>query len=490
MTALSASTLDTLDPQVAIPTYDRDAVTVGMVHLGVGGFHRAHQAAFHDAIMNAGGPLDWGICGVGVLPIDLRMRDALRAQDGLYTLVAKHPDGTMEPRVIGSIVEYLFAPDEPEAVVEKLASPATRVVSLTITEGGYNVDDVTGAFDLEAPDVAHDLASPRTAPRTAFGLVAEALRRRRDRGLGAFTVMSCDNLQGNGTVARTAFGAFAAALDRDLGAWVEANVPFPNSVVDRITPVTTDVDRLAVHELYGIEDQAPVVCEPFIQWVLEGSRAGALPPYADVGVRLVDDVLPHELMKLRLLNAGHQAVTYFGRLFGYQFVHEATRDPLIETFLNRYLDEEAVPTLTGVPPAEIAAFRDAIPDRFGNPAIADTLERIATDASDRIPKFLLPVVRDRLARGEDVTLAAAVVASWARCLDGLDEEGELIAISDRRHDELMARVRHRRADPDAFIGDQAIFGDLAEHEGFAAPYRATLASLDAKGARATLAALL
>ncbi len=490
MPALTERTLALLDDRFEVPAYGRREVTTGMVHIGVGNFHRAHQAAYHDRLLGEGGPLEWGICGVGVLPADRRMEQALLAQDGLYTLVVKHPNGLIEPRVVGSIVEYLFAPHDPEAVIEKLAAAATRVVSLTITEGGYGVDDVTGGFDATRPDVAHDLSRPGAeSPRTAFGLVVEALRRRRNRGLEPFVVMSCDNLEGNGDVARTAFGTFARLLDPALGDWIHEEVAFPNSVVDRITPTTTDPDRLALRELFGIEDRVPVVCEPFTQWVLEGSRAEVLPPYADVGVRLVDDVRPYELMKLRLLNGGHQALAYFGRLCGYRFVHEAARDEYLGAFLAAYLDHEAMPTLSGVPAAELAAFRAALPERLGNRAIGDTLNRLAVDASDRIPKFLLPVVRERLARGEDVTRAAAIIASWARFAEGVDERGDAITLVDRRRDSLIARARRRRDDPDAFVSDPAVFGDLVEHEAFVAPYRAALASLDERGARATVASL-
>ena len=233
------------------PSYDRAQVTAGVVHFGVGGFHRAHQAMYHDRLMNDGKALDWGICGVGVMPGDRAMKEALDAQDGLYTLVVKHADGTYEPQVIGAIVEYLFAPDDPEAVIEKLASSTTRIVSLTITEGGYGVDP----------------GSP------AFGLITEGLRRRRERGLEPFTVMSCDNLQGNGHLSRRAFTAFASLRDPELGAWVAHEVRFPNSMVDRITPVTTDEDRAEVRERFGVDDRWPVVCEPFTQWVLEIGRA-------------------------------------------------------------------------------------------------------------------------------------------------------------------------------------------------------------------------
>jgi mannitol 2-dehydrogenase len=250
------------------PTYDRRRVTTGVVHFGVGGFHRAHQAMYHDRLMNDGKALDWGICGVGIMPADRRMKEALDAQGGLYTLVVKHSDGTYEPRVIGAITEYLFAPDDPEAVIEKLAAEATRIVSLTVTEGGYNIHNVTGDFDAVNPDVVHDL-QPGATPRTTFGLITEALRRRRERGLQPFTIMSCDNLQGNGHLSQMAFTAFARLRDPELGGWVEREVEFPNSMVDRITPVTTDADRADVRERFGIDDKWPVVCEPFTQWVLE-----------------------------------------------------------------------------------------------------------------------------------------------------------------------------------------------------------------------------
>ena len=242
---LNARTLKSVSERLPVPSYNRSLVTPGVVHFGVGGFHRAHQAMYHDRLMNEGNSLDWGICGVGVLAADRLMRDALDAQDGLYTLVRKDSDGTWEPRVIGSIVEYLFAPDDPQAVIEKMAAPSTRIVSLTITEGGYNISDITGEFDAANPDVVRDL-EPDAVPRTVFGLVIEALRRRRSRGLAPFTVMSCDNLQDNGRLSQRVFTTFARLRDPDLGDWVEREVRFPNSMVDRITPVTTDADRAEI----------------------------------------------------------------------------------------------------------------------------------------------------------------------------------------------------------------------------------------------------
>src|SRR5450759_3988923 len=280
MTELTAQTLPARRDHLPTPGYDRSALRVGIVHLGVGGFHRAHQAMYLDRLMNQGLALDWAICGVGVLPTDSRMRAALQAQDGLYTLVRKSADGTYDARVIGSIVEYLLAPDDPERVIERMTDPLVRIVSLTVTEGGYNINAVTGEFAATAADVVHDLA-PGAVPRTTFGLITEALVRRRERSLAPFTVMSCDNIQGNGEVARSSFAAFATLRNAELGDWVRSQVCFPNSMVDRITPVTTDADRDQVAARFGVEDRWPVVCEPFTQWVLQDAFGNGRPPVLD-----------------------------------------------------------------------------------------------------------------------------------------------------------------------------------------------------------------
>jgi mannitol 2-dehydrogenase len=489
MTQLSANNLASLPDGVPVPGYDRTQLRTGIVHFGVGGFHRAHQAMYVDRLMERGAALDWGICGVGVLPSDRRMKEVMDAQDGLYTLVVKHPDGTFEPRVIGSIVDYLFAPDDPEAVVERMADPQTRIVSLTVTEGGYNISPVTGDFDATAPDVVHDL-QPGAAPRTSFGLVTEALVRRRERGLAPFTVASCDNIQSNGDVARRTFGAFAALRSEELGAWVQREVSFPNSMVDRITPATTDDDRVEAGQLLGVDDQWPVVCEPFTQWVLEDSFGLGRPPLEDAGVQVVGDVEPYELMKLRLLNASHQALAYFGQLAGYTLVHEAAQDPLFQRFLRGYMEEEATPTLRPVPGIDLGKYRETLIARFSNPAIRDTLARLAFDGSERMTKWLLPVLRENLAAGGKIRRATAVVASWARYCEGVDEQGQPIDVADHRRDRLTANAGRQREDPLAFVADRDLFGDLVDDERFTSPYVATLAFLHEHGARATLEAVV
>jgi mannitol 2-dehydrogenase len=482
---LNAGTLSSLDPIVQIPRYDRAAVRTGIVHVGVGGFHRAHQAMYIDRLMNNGEALDWGICGVGLLPGDATMRDVLRAQDGLYTLVLCYPDGTWEPRIIGSIVEYLYAPDDPEAVIEKMADVATRIVSLTVTEGGYNISHVTGEFDLNTPDVAAD-SGGHSLPSTVFGLVTEALARRRDRGLAPFTLMSCDNVKGNGHVARLAFTTFARARDPQLGDWIDEFGCFPDSMVDRITPRTTDADRAGVAERLEITDGWPVMCEPFVQWVLEDDFAQGRPAYENAGVQVVDDVEPYELMKLRLLNAGHQVLGYLAYLAGYRLVHEACADKLFADFVLAYMDREATPTLPPVPGVDLSAYSRELIERFSSPAIRDTLARLCTDSSDRIVPFLLPVIRAQLAVGGEVIRSVATVAAWARYAEGVDEDGEAIEIDDPRQAELTAAARRYENDPLAFLRDRSLFGDLADDQRFTAPYMAVLESLHTRGARRTL----
>jgi mannitol 2-dehydrogenase len=460
---LSAQNLNAF--KIPVPNYDRSQIGIGIVHFGVGGFHRAHQAMYVDELLNNGQARDWGICGVGVLPGDRRMRDALRSQDYLYTLILEHPDGTRQPRVIGSIIDFRYAPDDPEAVIELLADPATRIISLTITEGGYH------------PPLS-----------TVFGLVAEALNRRRERALPSPTIVSCDNIVENGEVARRAFTSYAEVSNPALAQWIRDNTKFPNSMVDRITPVTTPEVIARLDSEYGVQDAWPVAAEPFAMWVLEDDFSDGRPALDQAGVQLVDDVSPYEAMKLRLLNASHQGLCYFAYLTGYRLVHEAAQDPVIAEFLSRYLDSEAMPTLTRIP--GLAEFKDALLPRFANAYVRDTVARLCAESSDRIPKWLLPVVRDNLRSGGPVRLAAAMVASWARYAEGVDEDGEPIEVVDRLADTLVPIARSQRENPTAFLQNRSVFGDLVDESRFVEPYLWTLDSLHRDGARATLEALL
>jgi mannitol 2-dehydrogenase len=489
MTVLSSDTLARLDAAVSVPRYDRGQVTAGIVHISVGNFHRSHQAMYIDTLMNRGEAMDWGICGMGLQPSNAAMRDVMAAQDGLYTLVIRHGDGTWEPRVIGSVVEYLFVPDDPEAAIEKLASPAIRIVSLTVTEGGYNLDSVTGSFRASDPLVQADLR-PGAVPQTVFGLVTEALARRRDRGIPAFTVLSCDNIGGNGHVSRGTFTAFARLRDPALASWMTEHVRFPNCMVDRITPQTTSADRDALSRRFGVEDRWPVLCEPFTQWVLEDSFASGRPLFEDAGVQIVSDVEPYELMKLRLLNASHQALCYPGYLVGYRFVHDVTSDPLFARFLLDYMLSEAIGTLRPVPGIDLTGYAHQLIERFSNPEVGDTVARLCANASDLIPKFLLPVIREQLALGGPFIRAAAVVACWARYCEGTDESGEPNEMDDALAPQLRAAASRQADFPDAFLTDnRSVFGDLADDARFTRVYVGILGSLRERGVRSTLADL-
>jgi mannitol 2-dehydrogenase len=484
---LSASALDRLPGTVAVPSYDRSAVTPSIVHFGVGGFHRAHEAMYLDRLMQDDKALEWGICGVGALPHDRRIVDTLREQDGLYTLVVKHPDGRREPRVIGSLVEVLFAPDDPQAVVDRLADPRTRIVSLTITEGGYLVNQVTGEFDADDPSIQADLVEG-AVPRTVFGYIVAGLAARRAAGRPPFTVMSCDNLPGNGDVARRMMTAFARHKDPGLADWMDEHVAFPNSMVDRITPVTTAEDTALLADDFGVADGWPVVCEPFTQWVLEDEFTDGRPPFEDAGVQVVEDVVPYELMKLRLLNASHQALCYLGYLSGHRYAHEVCQDGLFVDFLLGYMKEEAIPTLPEVPGVDLEAYRHQLIERFANPEVRDTLARLCAESSDRIPKWLVPVIMRNLETGGEVSRSALVVASWARYAEGVDEQGVPIEVVDRIRDRVVAAAARQGTDKLAFIRDRDLFGGLADDQRFAEAYVAALDSLHEIGARATLEA--
>ncbi|GIF45560.1 mannitol 2-dehydrogenase [Asanoa ferruginea] len=460
MTALTAATVGRLDPRVATPAYDRSALEIGIVHFGVGGFHRSHQQAYLDAIA-ATGETGWGVCGVGLLPPDAAARDAAHAQDGLYVLTTSAPDGTQQSRVIGTLIRYLFAPDDPDAVLAVLTAPSTRIVSLTITEGGYGTDDLAGAF----------------------GYLTEALRRRRADGVAPFTVLSCDNIEANGQVAKQAVVASALSRDPELADWIDATVSFPSSMVDRITPVPTADTREALRAEHGIEDRWAVRSESFTQWVVEDRFPAGRPDLASVGVQLVPDVEPYELMKLRLLNASHQAMSCLGLLDGQTWVHYVCRDPLFVTFLRRYMANEAIPTLRPVPGVDVSAYCDQLIERFASEAVRDTLERLTVDASDRLPKFLIPVLRHQLAAGGPIDCCVLVLAAWSRYLEGG-------TFTDRQAHELVPLVAQERTRPGALLEFAPVFGDLANNPRLVSSYVAAREALGSGGPRLAMKGLL
>lgn len=469
---LSLATLPDLPDGVAGPGYARAALSPGIVHIGVGNFHRAHMAVYLDRLFALGRDLDWAILGAGVRPGDAAMRDRLRAQDCLTTVVDLDPAGSTA-RVIGPMIDFL--PVDPAALVAALSDPAIRIASLTITEGGYYIDPLTGAFDADHPDIAADATSP-DAPRSVFGILLAALRARRDAGTPPFAILSCDNIPHNGEVTRAALGGLAHLLDPDLAAWIESGVAIPNGMVDCITPATGPAVIARVRAL-GIEDSAPVTCEPFRQWVLQDRFPEGRPALEAVGVEFVEDVLPYELMKLRLLNGLHAAMGYAGDLRGHRMVHDAVRDPLIRDWLRTLARTEIIPTLSPIPGVDYDAYLATLFERFGNHAVGDTIPRICLDGSNRQPKFILPTLRDRLAQGGSADGLVMEIAFWRRhCRDSA-------TLDDPRADLLRSTASEH---PGAFLALTEIFGDLGQATSVADPFDRIARDLDARGPDALL----
>lgn len=469
-----------LPPAVRRPAYDRDNLTAGIVHVGIGGFHRSHQAYYTDELIGLSGTAGWAICGVGLMEPDRLMHKRLESQDYLYTLMVNHPDGTFTVRVIGSIIEYLFAPDNPDTVIEKMAHPDTKIISLTITEGGYNFNQATGEFVNENVDIQWDLKNPHQ-PKTIFGYLSESLKRRMERGVKAYTVLSCDNIQHNGDVARRMLLAFTDLKDVDLRRWIEGNVRFPNSMVDRITPATTEENKLALLRDFGIDDTCPVICEPYCQWVIEDSFSDNRPEWEYVGAQFVPDVSPYEKMKIRLLNAGHSLLGFLGALHGYKFIHEVVHDPLFLAFLRKFMDEEVTPVLDEVPGIDLNLYKESLIERFGNSCIKDNVARICLQSSAKIPKFLLPTIREQLHAGGPVECSAFVVSAWCRYAEGIDEKGNKYPLEDDMKLILQESAVRSHQDPLAFLRIEPVFGDLINSERFTETYIKALRDLYQNG---------
>lgn len=484
---LGESTLARISPLVAIPGYDRSRIEPSIVHIGVGGFFRAHQARYLDELLRRGQADGWGYCGLNLLEQDRVMREVLRRQDGLYTLVSRDANGDT-PRIMGSLVESLhLLVDGSETVIERLADARTRIVSLTITEGGYYLNEGTGEFNESHPDIIHDLAHP-CSPRCAFGVLAAALRLRKQRGLAPFTLMSCDNLRHNGDLLRRMLLAFVELQDTDLARWIGEHCAFPNSMVDRITPATTDEHRALVREKWGINDAWPVVAEPFRQWVIEDEFTLGRPSWELVGAQITSDVAPYERVKMRLLNASHQAMCYIGLLLGYEFAHEAIADPQINRLVRGMMDEEVTPLLTAPVGMDLGDYKNSLMQRFANPAMGDQLARIATEGSARVPGFVLPSIVEQLERGGNIRRLAFTVACWFRFLQGTNDSGRELPVVDPHRERLMEAARRGGSDPAPLLAQKDLLGDLGQSDVFVEEVSAALRCLCDKGAAAALAA--
>ncbi len=465
---LNKNTIENLSAGLQKPLYNRAGVKPSIIHIGVGGFHRAHQAYYLDALLNEQ-LTDWAICGMGLKPYDEGMYKAMKQQDCLYTLLIKHPEGQLQPRVIGAITDFVFVPENYERALQQLADEQTKIVSLTITEGGYNFN-TAGEFIIEDADVQWDVKNPFT-PRTVFGLLTTALKIRRENNIQAFTLLSCDNIQHNGDVLKKMLLSYCGLVDTSLAAWINENVCFPNSMVDRITPVTTPQDKALLKEKFYLDDACPVVCEPFIQWVLEDTFSYGRPAWEKAGVQFVKDVTPYETMKLRLLNAGHSLLGILGMLYGYHTIDEAVGDDDLQELLRHFMDMEVTPTLEGIEGIDLNEYKKTLMGRFANPNIKDQLSRICSESSAKLPKFLLPTIREQLAGDGQPSHSIFILAAWCHLLELYEQEAYNYSFQDEMLDVLIKNARDSvQDDVMKFIKTEAVFGDLANDEHFVEIY--------------------
>lgn len=479
---LSNATLGRLPETIRRPAYDRSRLSPGIVHIGLGNFHRAHQSWYLSRLFDLGLDHDWAILGAGVRAQDAAQRDRLLAQDCLTTLIELAPD-TTRAEVVGAMIGYLPVLPDTAALVAQMADPAIRIVSLTVTEGGY-YQTADHGFDADHPDIVHDATHP-DRPRTAFGAMVAALARRRAAGVGPFTGLCCDNLLGNGAVLRQTVLGLARLSDPGLADWIGEHGAFPNGMVDCIVPATGPREQAMARDL-GIEDQVPVTHENFRQWVLEDQFCAGRPRWEQVGVTFSDHVHAYETMKIRILNAGHQVIANAGELLGLEFIADCMADPQVAGFLHRVGMQEIAPTVAPLPEMTPAAYADLIARRFANPAVRDTVRRVAFDGSSRHKGFVLPILRDRLRDGASVEGLALTEALWARMCAGTREDGSPIAPNDPAWDDLRAAAERARSRPLAWLEQRAIYGDLAAATPFAEAFERWLSLIWAEGTRAAL----
>ena len=479
---LRQDTLPQHDGQLRVPTYDRSRLSRGVVHMSVGGFSRSHQLSYFDDLAEQRLTDEWGVVGVGLH--SSTMKDALAPQDYLYTVVERSGEHE-NARVVGALIDYHFAPDDPDAVLATLTAGSVRLVTMTITGTGYLLDG-DGEFQPD-DDVRHDLEHPER-PCTVFGFLVEALDRRRRAGVAPFTVLSCDNMQSNGTATRNAVLAFARLRDEVLARWIADHVSFPSSMVDRITPSTGPEERDSVARTYGVDDRWPVITEPFTQWVVEDDFCNGSPPLDEVGVSFVPEVSAHELMKTRLLNAGHSALGYLGTLAGYATTDEVMADPVMHDYLAALMSREVAPMLPQPEGVDLAEYQQVLLERFANPAIGDGLDRLCRRGSTKMPNYLLPSLGQALAEGREHRLLALAVAGWFRYLRGTHLDGRVIDVHDAHAEALGELARAGGNDPRPLLRERWLFSDIADHEQLAVEVQQALESLEAHGVRETVAA--
>jgi len=467
---LNQHNLTSISSRLTCPKYERNNVKSGIVHIGVGGFHRSHQAYYINQLLGDIRNANWGICGIGLREGDRKISNVLKEQDYLYTLITQYPDGKETCEVIGSIVDYIYAIESPDLAVDKLAHHNTKIVSLTITEGGYNFNPETEDFDFDNPDVQHELRHPYE-PKTVFGFLSAALKKRRDKGLAAFTILSCDNMQHNGDVARKMLLSFVQKQDPALFNWIENEVSFPNSMVDRITPVTTKPSIEFLENKYNLKDDWPIVCEPFIQWVIEDDFSNGRPPLEKLGVQFVPDVTPYEKMKIRLLNAGHSVLGIPGAVHGHSTINACMEDKIFASFMRRFLDIEVSPLLGEIEGINLTDYKNSLEERFANPNIKDGVSRICSESSAKLPKFLIPTIKENLDSGGSIKYGTFILVVWCYYSHmGVNVNNKEIEIIDDRKVELHQSAKQYEQDRLSFLRIPDIFGGLINNDRFIMHY--------------------
>jgi mannitol 2-dehydrogenase len=479
---LTLKALKDLPSDIRVPSYERADLSAGIVHIGLGNFHRGHQAWYLHRLMDMGQAHDWAIIGAGVRAADTAQRERLKAQDYLSTLIELDPKGK-SAEITGSMIDFVPVEADNAALIAQMAEPAIRIVSLTVTEGGY-YQNGAGGFDAAHPDMMHDAAQP-DAPTTAFGAMIAALKLRRDAGHGPFTCQSCDNLQGNGAILRQTVMGLAQLSDPDLAAWIDAQCTFPNAMVDCIVPATGPAE-LALAREFGVIDNAPVTHENFRQWVIEDTFCAGRPDWDRAGATFTDNVHTFEAMKLRLLNAGHQIIANPGEILNIETISGCMAHPTIRAFLRKVSEVESAPHVDAVPGMTAKAYIDLIDGRFGNPEIRDTVRRVAFDGTSRHPGFVLPIIRDALAAGTPIEGLALVEALWARMCEGTREDGTEIAPNDPYWDDLQGAARAAKVTPKVWLDQQRLYGDLGHNAVFSAAFSRWLSMIWADGATAAM----
>lgn len=479
---LNRENLKTLPDNVKGPGYSQQALSAGIVHIGVGNFHRAHQAMYLHRLFNTGEGHDWAIRGAGVTSYDGAMREKLKPQDWLTTVVELDTNG-LSAHICASMIDFID--NDAASLIDALTVQDIRIVSLTITEGGYYIDEKTGGFSLNHPDIQHDINDFKN-PSTVFGIILRALSHRRDKGMTPFTVMSCDNIPHNGDVTARTITELAYAIDEGLAAWITKNVSFPNSMVDCITPATSKRELDKLTEMFGIEDSAPVFCEPYRQWVMEDKFINGRPPLEKVGVEFVDDVAPYELMKLRILNGGHAAIAYPAALLGITYVHEVIENDLIRPYLRKLTEKEIIPTLEAVPGVNLRDYAALIESRFANPEVKDTVSRLCQDASNRLPKFIMPIIRSNIQHNRSCKGLALVIALWCRLCAASADPKSGVELQDQHADILKQKALLAKNVPNEFLQINDIFGEIGKDATFRKHFSTWLAMLWDNGTSDTL----